>query len=116
MARVGAVQDEGRGLVGGLAAFFAALIFFLVRRHRHRIDAGEPAVEVHLAAAPRAERAELCVGGFAADRARLSGSFGHGQNMGAAAGRAPLHSGVEPTEMNRIAFAGKQVHRRENQR
>jgi hypothetical protein len=79
----------GPGLVRVLAAFVARLVFLLVRRHRHRIDAGEPAVEVDVAAAPRAERAQLRVGGFAANRA-WGVSLSHQQNMGGAAGRASV--------------------------
>ena len=102
----------GPGLVRGLlAAFVAPLVLFLVRRDRHRIDAGEPTVEVDVAAAPRAERANNSSAGLPQIGHWLVGSIGHKQNMGSAAGAPASNSRVEPAEMNRIPLAGEQRHR-----
>src|SRR5262245_49755250 len=72
-----------------LALLRAVLV--LVVLDRHRVDAAEPAVEVDIGAAPRAERAELRHRRLAADRARLAarrlaarglGALGHATHMG----------------------------------
>ena len=70
-------------------AFFASLIFFLVFRHRHGIDAGKPAMEIDVVATARAERTELRSNGFAADRESGAAlNIRHEGNMGRATGRA----------------------------
>lgn len=77
-----------RGLMRGLTAVVAAFVLFFVVGHRHGIDAGEPAVEIDVGAAPRAERTKSFDGGFAADRAGAAWSFRHGNNMGRGRRRA----------------------------
>lgn len=51
-----------------LTTLVAPLIFLFVRLHRHGIDAGEPAVEIDVGAAPRAEGTVGLDGTLAADR------------------------------------------------
>src|SRR5262245_24452412 len=74
----------------------ARAVLVLVVLDRHRVDPAEPAVEVDIGAAPRAERAELRRRRLAADRARLTarrlaarglGAFGHAAHM--VTGRRP---------------------------
>src|ERR1700729_3541939 len=96
-------------------ALLAPLVLFLILRHRHRIDAGEPAVEIDIAATSRAERPEPLGGGLTADRAGLRRDLalpriGHGRNMGRRRTRASSY-GVEPAEMDGIAFAAEERHR-----
>jgi hypothetical protein len=75
------------------ARFLAALVFFLVLRHRNGIDAREPTVEIDIGAAPRAERPELCRHRLAADRAGVAAlGIGHKRNMWAkSSARQPIH-------------------------
>jgi hypothetical protein len=68
--------------VGRPAAVIAALVLFFVLGHRHGIHTGEPAVEIDVGAAPRAERTKRVDGGFAANRAGAAWSFRHANNMG----------------------------------
>ena len=75
-------QGDGERLTRRVTAFVAALVFFLVFGHRRRIDAGKPAVEVDVGAAPRAERAECRDNGLAADRALAALKVTHERNMG----------------------------------
>jgi hypothetical protein len=69
--------DDAELVVRIAFPFYAVLILRLVGGHS--IDAAEPAVEVDIGAAPRAERLELLHCGLLADRAlRDAGrSFGH---------------------------------------
>ena len=54
------------------AALVAAFVLFFVFRHRRGIDTGEPAVQVDIGAALRAERPEHGVHGLAADGAEFA--------------------------------------------
>jgi len=51
-----------------LVILLAPLVFFFVFSHRHNIDAREPAMQVDVGAALRAERPQHRVGGLGADR------------------------------------------------
>ena len=72
----------------GAAVVVAPFVLFFVVGHRHGIDAGEPAVEIDVGAAPRAERTKRVDGGFTADRAGAARSFRHANNMGPGRRRA----------------------------
>ena len=66
----------------GAAAIVASFVLLFVGGHRHRIDAGKPAVEIDVGAAPRAERTKRLDGWFAANRADAVRGLGHETNMG----------------------------------
>jgi hypothetical protein len=71
------------------AVILPPLVFLFVLRYRHRIDAGQPAMQIDVGAALRAERPEYGIGGLAADRAQFAVFIvGHDGNMGRAAGAA----------------------------
>jgi hypothetical protein len=63
-------------------AIIPHFVLFLVFRHRNRIDAGKPAVEVDVGAAPRAERTECLGGGLTTNRTGAARGFRHEPNMG----------------------------------
>jgi hypothetical protein len=58
--------------------FIGPFILFLVFSDGYRIDAREPAVQIDIGAAPRAERPRRRHGGLAADRTQTAGRFRHG--------------------------------------
>jgi len=68
-----AAPPRGRGscrvIAFGSRILLRRPVLVLLVPARHHIDAAEPAVEVDVGAAPAAERAELGVRGFSADRA-----------------------------------------------
>jgi len=115
VTRFRAVQNTG--LVRLLVGFLAPAVLFLVFRRRDCIAAGEPAVQVDVGAALRAERPYSFVCGLAADRARLAGFVvGHDQNwemigIWGAQWAAPTSHCIQPAEMDRIAFAAEQRRR-----
>lgn len=80
--------DQFDELAWRFAAVLAALILFFVFRHRHGVDAGEPAVEVDVGATLGAERPERRDHRFAASRAFGTFNVAHRQNMGGADGGA----------------------------
>src|SRR5579863_2104242 len=87
-----AVQN-GRLSIWCFAALLAPLVLLLVFRHRHRIDAGEPAVEIDVGAAARAERTKRLGNRLAADRTESAArGIRHADKYGTHAGRCqPLH-------------------------
>jgi len=60
----------------------APLVLFLVFRDRYGIDAGQPAVQIDVGTAARAERPRRLHGGLAANRTKMAGCLRHKRNMG----------------------------------
>jgi hypothetical protein len=77
-----------------LTGFAPHFVLFLVFRHRHGIDAGKPAIEIDIGAAPRAEWTGRFGGGLAANRTKAARSFRHEPNMGRPRRRANSYSAL----------------------
>ncbi len=88
-ARFPAVQDGGTGRsqarsMALVRTFIAPFILFLVFSDGYRVDAREPAVQIDIGAAARAERPRRRRCRLAANRTKWARRFGHGFEYGSA--------------------------------
>src|SRR6202041_268460 len=79
------------GSIRRVTAVVAPLVLFFVLRHRDRIAADQPAVQIDIGAPFRAKRLGPLISGLAADRAGFAlFDVRHSRNMGCARGLAKL--------------------------
>ena len=83
----------------------APLVLFLVFRDRYGIDAGQPAVQIHVGTAARAERPRRLRGGLTANRTKMARRFGPGRVYGRdAAPRQDVFLGTSGGNLNRAPY------------
>src|SRR5580704_5453392 len=116
MDRFKAWINSTPGSIRRVPAVVAPFVLFFVLRHRDRIAARKPAVQIDIGTAFRAERLEPLIGGFATGGAGFADlEVGHSKigamtRIWALTAAPPSSHRVEPAEMDRKTLAAEQRH------